>query len=167
MHGVRLIVSDDHADMRAAREAVFPGVPWQRCQFHLAQNAMGYVPRASMRREVAEDIRTIFNAADVEEAERRLTLTIRKYEDSAPKLATWLDDSLREGFTAFTLPAPHRRRLRTTNGLERVHKEIKRRTRVATLFPNEAAVERLVAAMLAEIDEEWTTGRQYLNMELV
>ena len=75
--------------------------------------------------------------------------------------------NLPEGFTVFALPAQHRRRLRTTNGLERIHKEIKRRTRVAALFPNEAAVERLVSAILCEIDEEWATGRQYLNMEPV
>ena len=167
MKGVRLIVSDDHAGIRAAREALFPGVPWQRCQFHLAQNAMAYVPRTSMRREVAEDIRTIFTAADREEAERRLTLAVKKYNKPAPKLADWMEKNLPEGLTVFAFPTSHRRRLRTTNGLERIHKEIKRRTRVATLFPNEAAVERLVSAILCEIDEEWATGRLYLNMEPV
>ncbi len=167
MKGVRLIVSDDHAGIRAAREALFPGVPWQRCQFHLAQNAMAYVPRTSMRREVGEDIRTIFNAADREEAERRLALAVKKYNKPAPKLADWMEKNLPEGLTVFAFPTSHRRRLRTTNGLERIHKEIKRRTRVATLFPNEAAVERLVSAILCEIDEEWATGRQYLNMEPV
>jgi transposase-like protein len=167
MQGVRLIVSDDHAGMRAARTAIFPGVPWQRCQFHLAQNAMAYVPRMSMRREVGEDIRTIFNAADREEAERRLALAVKKYAKSAPRLAEWMETNLPEGFTVFALPPHHRRRLRTTNSLERIHREIKRRTRVATLFPNEASVERLVSAILCEIDEEWSTGRQYLNMEPV
>ena len=167
MHGVHLIVSDDHAGIRAARNALFPGVPWQRCQFHLAQNAMAYVPRMAMRREVGEDIRTIFNAADREEAERRLTIAVKKYQKSAPRLAGWMETNMHEGFTVFSLPTQHRRRLRTTNSLERIHKEIKRRTRVATLFPNEASVERLVSAILCEIDEEWSTGRQYLNMEPV
>lgn len=167
MKGVRLIVSDDHAGIGAAREALFPGVPWQRCQFHLAQNAMAYVPRMSMRREVGDDIRTIFNAADREEAERRLGLAVEKYHKAAPKLAEWMETNLPEGLTVFTLPTPHRRRLRTTNGLERIHKEIKRRTRVASLFPNEASVERLVSAILSEIDEEWAAARQYLNMEPV
>ena len=78
-----------------------------------------------------------------------------------------METNLTEGFTVFGLPAQHRRRLRTTNGLERIHKEIKRRTRVASLFPNEESVERLVSAILCEIDEEWATGRQYLNMEPV
>ena len=128
---------------------------------------MAYVPRTTMRREVGEDLRTIFNAADREEADRRLALAVKKYSESAPKLAEWIETDLPEGFTVFALPAQHRRRLRTTNCLERIHKEIKRRTRVATLFPNEASVERLVSAILCEIDDEWSTGRQYLNMEPV
>lgn len=167
MQGVRLIASDDHAGLGAARKALFPGTPWQRCQFHLAQNAMAYVPRTAMRREVGEDIRTIFNSADVEEARRRLSIAVEKYNESAPELAAWMETSLPEGFTVFALPTQHRRRLRTTNCLERIHKEIKRRTRVASIFPNPASVERLISAILSEIDEEWTTGRQYLNMEPV
>jgi len=153
--------------MRAAREAVFPGVPWQRCQFHLVQNALSYVPRMAMRREVAEEIRTIFNASDREEAQRRLSIAVKKYQASAPKLAAWMEVSLPEGLAVMSLPPHYRRRLRTTNGLERIHKEIKRRTRVATLFPNEASAERLITAILIEFDEEWSTGRSYLNMEPV
>lgn len=167
LHGVRFIVSDYHAGLRAAREAMFPGVPWQRCQFHLAQNAMAYVPRVAMRSEVAQDLRTIFNAADQEEAQRRLGLMIGKYKDTAPKLAEWLEGNVPQALTVFVLPPAHRRRLRTTNALENLNKEIKRRTRVATLFPNEASVLRLVSAVLCEIDEEWETGRLYLNMEAV
>jgi len=167
MHGIRMSVSDDHAGLRAAREALFPGTPWQRCQFHLAQNAMAYVPRMTMRREVGENLRTIFNAADREEAERRLMIAVNAYQDSAPKLAAWMEANLPEGFTVFALPPRHRRRLRTTNSLEGLHKEIKRRTRVAALFPNEAAVERLISAILCEVDEDWSTGRVYLNLEPV
>lgn len=167
MHGMRMIISDDHAGLRAAREALFPGTPWQRCQFHLAQNAMAYVPRMNMRREVGEDVRTIFNAGDREEANRRLALTVDKYREPAPKLAEWMEMNLPEGFTAFSLPSRHRRRLRTTNSLEGLHKEIKRRTRVAALFPNEASVERLITAILCEVDEEWSTGRVYLTPEPV
>jgi transposase-like protein len=165
LHGVRFIVSDDHAGLRAARAALFPGVPWNRCQFHLAQNAMAYVPQVAMRREVAQDLRTIFNAADEEEAKRRLSYMIDKYEHTAPKLAQWLEPNVTEGLTVFLLPPAHRRRLRTINALENLNKQIKRRTRVATLFPNEASVLRLVSAVLCEFDEEWETGRTYLNME--
>jgi transposase-like protein len=165
MRGVEFIVSDDHAGLGAARQAIFASVPWQRCQFHLAQNAMAYVPAVGMRKDVAADIRSIFNAHDRRDAERHLQRVVKEYADSAPKLATWLEENIPAGLTVFALPASHRRKLRTTNGLERIHREIKRRTRVAGLFPNEASVERLVSAVLMEIDEDWTTGRKYLTME--
>ena len=165
MHGARLIVSDHHAGLGAARKAIFPGVPWQRCQFHLMQNAMAYVPKVSLRTNVAQELRTIFNAADREEADRRLALMAKRYRKNAPKLAEWLDANVPDGLTVFTLPVAHRRKLRTTNILERIHKEIKRRTRVATLFPNEESVLRLVSSILCETDDEWQTGRAYLNME--
>lgn len=165
LHGVKLIVSDDHAGLKAAREARFAGVAWQRCQFHLQQNAGHYVPRISMRAEVAAQLRAIFDAPDRAEADRRLEMTVRKYEKTAPKLATWLAANVPERLTVFTVPMAHRRRLRTSNLLERLNKEIKRRTRVATLFPNEAALLRLVSAVLMEISEEWETDKIYLRME--
>jgi len=165
LHGVKLIVSDDHAGLKAAREARFAGVPWQRCQFHLQQNAGHYVPRVAMRGEVAAELRAIFDAPDRTEADRRLELTVRKYEKTAPKLASWLAANVAEGLTVFAFPPAHRRRLRTSNLLERLNKEIKRRTRVATLFPNEAALLRLVSAVLMEISEEWETDKVYLRME--
>ena len=135
IHGVRLITSDDHAGLGAARKAVLPGVPWQRCQFHLQQNAMHYVPKVSLRKQVAADIRNVFDAPDRTAADRLLKQTVAKYHKSAPKLAAWMEQNIPEGLTVMTLPAAQRRRLRTTNMLERVNKEIKRRTRVATLFP--------------------------------
>jgi transposase-like protein len=165
LHGVQLVVSDDHAGLKAAREARFAGVPWQRCQFHLQQNAGSYVPRLTMRAEVAADVRAIFDAPDRAEADRRLELAARKYEKAAPKLSAWLSASVPEGLTVFALPPAHRRRLRTSNLLERLNKEIKRRTRVATLFPNEASLLRLVSAVLMEISEEWETDKLYLRME--
>jgi len=165
LHGVELITSDAHEGLKAARKGVFPGVPWQRCQFHLQQNASAYVPKITMRSEVASDLRGVFNAPDKNEAERLLKLATEKYRDSAPRLADWMEQNVPEGLTVFTRPAAHRRRLRTSNMLERLNKEIKRRTRVATLFPNEASLLRLVSAVLAEVDEEWQTGKTYLNTE--
>jgi len=165
LHGIKMIVSDDHPGLKAARQARFTGVLWQRCQFHLQQNAGHYVPRIEMRSDVAADLRAIFDAPDRSEADRRLEMTIRKYEKSAPKLAAWLSANIPDGLTVFALPAAHRRRLRTSNLLERLNKEIKRRTRVATLFPNEAALLRLVSAVLMEISEEWETEKIYLRME--
>ena len=165
LHGVQLIVSDDHTGMEAARKAVFTGVPWQRCQFHLPQNAQAYVPRVGMHREAAEDIRTIFNAPNRETAEIYLKKAVEKYADIAPKLADWMEINIPEGFTVFAFPRVHQRRLRTSNYMERLSQEIKRRTRVVRVFPNEASCLRLASAILMEFNEEWEFGRIYLRME--
>ena len=162
LYGVRLIVSDSHAGLKAAGDARFAGVAWQRCQFHLMQNALHLVPRQSQKSDVTEALRGVFNAPDLPEAQRRLQQVVQAYEKSVPKLAQWLEEQVPEGLNVFVLPAPQRRYLRTTNMLERVHKEIKRRTRVATLFPNEASLLRLVSAVLAELSEEWECGKVYL-----
>jgi len=162
--GVKLIVSDDHAGLKAARRAVFPSVPWQRCQFHLQQNAQAYVTRIDQRQSVALRIRTIFNAPEQSEAQRLLDQALEYWRQEAPKLAAWAEDNLPEGFTVFGFPPTHRTRLRTTNGLERINRELKRRTRVASIFPNPASCLRLVSALLAECDEEWMTGKIYLTL---
>jgi transposase-like protein len=165
LNGVELIISDAHVGLQAARKAVFSGIPWQRCQFHLQQNASQYVPRQSMKREVAEDIRAIFNTPDRAQAEAQLRKTVEKYAHSASKLADWLEGNIPEGLTVFSFPVDHRRRIRTVNSLERVCLEIRRRTRVAGIFPNEASCSRLVSALLMEISETWETGRIYLSFE--
>jgi transposase-like protein len=164
LHGVRLIISDAHEGLKAARAAVFCGVPWQRCQFHLHQNAQSYVPRQEMKSEVAQALRAIFNAPNDQEAARLLRIFIAKYQKNAPKLAAWAEENIPQGLVVFQLPAAHQRRLRTTNPLERINRELKRRTRVASLFPNEKSCERLVCALLMEIAEEWQTGKTYLTM---
>lgn len=161
MQGVQLVVSDDHAGLGAARRAVLGSVPWQRCQFHLQQNAGAYVPKQAMRMEVAADIRAMFNAPDRKTAEEFLQAAIQKYAVSAPRLSAWLEDNLAEGFTVFDYPLEHRRSVRTTNSLERVNKEIRRRTRVVGVFPNEASCLRLVSALLMETSEEWQIGKRY------
>lgn len=165
LSGVQLIISDAHFGLKAARQAVFGGVPWQRCQFHLQQNAGQYVPKQEMKSEVAADIRAIFNAPNRHEAEALLRKTVEKYAKSAAKLANWLESSLPEGLTVFAFPEPHRRLIRTTNGLERINRELKRRTRVVGIFPNPAACLRLVTAVAIEISDEWFTNRTYLTME--
>lgn len=165
LRGVRLIVSDDHAGLREARRAEFSGVPWQRCQCHLQRNAVAYIPKASMRREVARVLRSIFRSETRREANEKLQAAVRRFSKSAPRLADWMEEAIPEGLTVLDLPEHHRRRLRTTNALERINRELKRRTRVATLFPNDPALLRLASAILCEIDEEWTTQRTYLNME--
>ena len=163
--GVQLITSDDHAGLRAARLAIFGSLPWQRCQFHLQQNAQAYVPHKDMQTEVAEDIRTIFNAPDRTTADAYLARTVLKYEKSASRLSEWMAGNLPEGLMVFSFPGAFRRLLRTTNGVERLHREVRRRARVVSIFPNPASCLRLVSAVLSEISDEWVTGRTYLTFE--
>ena len=163
--GVKYIVSDDHAGLRAARRAVLPSVPWQRCQFHLQQNASKYVSRLDDREPVARTIRAIFTATDAVEANEKLKSAVKHWQSVHPTLARWAEQSLAEGFTVFGLPEPHRVRMRTTNGLERHTLEIKRRTRVACLLPNRESCLRVVSALLCEQDEDWASGTIYLTMK--
>ena len=161
LHGMELIISDDHEGLGAARRAVFGSVPWQRCQFHLQQNAGAYLPKQHMRAEVAAEIRSIFNATNKTRAEELLLEAIQKYATTAPRLSAWLEDNLSEGFSVFDFPLEHRRMIRTTNSLERINREIRRRTRVVGVFPNEASCLRLISAILMEISEEWQIGKHY------
>ncbi len=165
LHGVEMITSDAHEGLKAARKGVFPGVPWQRCQFHLQQNATAYVPKVDMRSEVAADMRGVFNAPDANEAERLLKIATEKYRTTAPKLAEWMEQN--RARRAHRLH-PTRNSSQATANLQHdrtTQQRILRRTRVATLFPNEASLLRLVSAVLAEVDEEWQTGNSYLNTE--
>jgi transposase-like protein len=165
LSGVQLIVSDDHPGLKAARVAVFGGVPWQRCQFHLQQNAQAHVPHKDQQAEVAADIRMVLNAPDRPTAEVYLAKIVQKYQKNASHLADWLEKNVPESLTVFAFPASHQRKLRTTNCLERLNREIRRRTHGVSIFPNEAACLRLISAVLMEIDEEWQTGRVYLTVE--
>ena len=119
-----------------------------------------------MRKDIARDLRTIFDAPEIQEAQRLVKLTAKKYAKPAPKLSQWIESDVPEGLSVLQLPHSQRRRLRTSNMLERLNQEIKRRTRVATLFPNEASLLRLVSAVLIEISEEWETGKIYLRPEI-
>ena len=165
LNGVQLITSDDHQGLKAARIAVFGGIPWQRCQFHLQQNASQHVPRQSMKAAVAADLRMIFNAPNQATADVYLAQVVQKYAKTASKLADWIEKNVPEGLTVFAFPLSHQRKLRTTNGLERLSREIKRRTRVVGIFPNEASCLRLSSAILMEYHDEWQVGRVYLTLQ--
>ena len=137
LHGLQLIASDAHAGLKAALRTEFGGIPWQRCQFHLQKNASNYVPKMDMKKEVANDIRDIFNAPNLEDEQRLLGIVVKKYATSASKLSTWMADNIPESFTFFLLSTAHRKRMRTSNLAEVINREIKRRTRVIGIFPNE------------------------------
>ena len=158
LSGLAMITSDSHAGLAAARMSVFPSVPWQRCQFHLQQNASAYVPKKAMREEVHDDIRNIFNMPTKEEAERLLKLSAAKYREKASDLSAWMESELPEGFTVFDkAPAAARRKLRTTNMVEFQNKELKKRTRCIRVFPNKGSLLRVATALLIELDETWQT----------
>lgn len=165
LHGVKLITSDAHSGLKAARQSLFNGVRWQRCQFHLQQNAQAYVPKRTMQKQVHDDIADIFAAPNGELAGMRLKYYVEKYAVSASGLSEWMEENLPEGLAVFQLPAKHRKRMRTSNSLERLHEEINRRTRVARLFPNEESLLRLVSAIEMELSEDWVAGKRYLNMQ--
>ncbi len=158
------VTSDAHEGLKAALKATLNASPWQRCQFHLQQNAQAYVTKLDQREIVAADIRSVFNAANRAEADERLVKLINKYQKSAPQLALWMDKAIPEGLNIFCLPESKRKRLRTSNMCETLNTQIKRRTKVAGLFPNTNSILRLVTAILMEISEEWETGKAYFNI---
>ncbi|MDA1091518.1 MAG: IS256 family transposase [Proteobacteria bacterium] len=167
MHGVQFVVSDDHSGLQAARKAVLGGATWQRCQFHLAQNAIHHAPNLAIRKRIGAELRHVWNALGLATATENLRLLVESYRDKAPNLARWLEDNVPEGLSVFSLPEHHRRRLRTTNPIERgIQQELKRRTRKVRVFPNIESLERLVSAVLVEIDDKWNAAsKAYIKWE--
>ncbi len=164
LHGVRFIASDNHQGLREAIKARFGSVSHQRCQFHLIQNAMDHVPKVALRPLVLEQLRSIFNAPDKASALLLLNRMVASFSKSAPDLAAWLEINVPEGLSVFDLPKPHWIKMRTTNMVERINQELKRRTRTIRIFPNVQSLLRLITARLCEISDSWETGKIYLNM---
>ncbi len=155
LRGVEFIVSDDHPGLRAARRAVSGGATWQRCQFHLARDAIHPAPNVEIRKRIGAELRTVCNAGTLARAETALAELIASCRTSASRLSAWLEENAPEGLSVFTLPEHHRRRLRTSNPMERsVQQELKRRTAKVRVFPGDDALLRLVSAVLVEIDEK-------------
>ena len=163
LRGVELVVSDDHEGLKSAAFRHFQGASWQRCQVHYARNLLGMVGHAR-RKELAEGLRGIFAAPSREVALGLASELAARWRQSHPRVAEHLEEHIEECLTCLAFPESHRRRIRTTNGLERLNQEIKRRTRVVRIFPNREACSRLVTALCVEQSEEWLTGRRYLDM---
>jgi transposase-like protein len=164
LHGVRLVISDDHAGLvKAIREQLL-GSGWQRCRVHLTRNAQDLVPR-SARSMIASAVRSVFEQPDERAARVQFSSVIDSLEPRFPTVARLLLDAESDLLAHFTFPETHRRQIRSTNPLERLNKEIKRRTAVVGIFPNRAAVIRLVGMILAEQDDEWQDGRRYFRPE--
>ena len=163
LHGVQYIVSDDHIGIKNSLKTVFPNVAWQRCQTHLARNAQDHVSLKANKDTVAQDIRDMNLASSAQAAHDRLIQFLNDWRSSEPKLTAWAEDNLPQGFTVFEQPKAHRKHLRTTNPIERLNQELKRRSRVIRIFPNEASCLRLISALLLEIHEVWLDGRRVLK----
>jgi putative transposase len=163
LSGVDLVVSDHHGGLVNVIRVQFQGATWQRCQTHLAANIADATPKA-LHEEVHACVRTIFEAPDPETARLLLAKFIADFEGRAPAAVATLERGFDDATAVLALPAPSRKRLRTTNGVERLNEEIRRRERVIRIFPNRASALRLVGALLMEQDETWTTGKRYLDM---
>ena len=159
-----MVTSDDHPGLTAALRAVLPSVPWQRCQFHLQQNALHHCPKDSLKPALACDLRRVFNASSLAEAQALLHELVARHRKERPVLADWLEHNVPDSLKVFALPETHRVRLRTSNSQENLNRQIRRRTRVATIFPNLESLLRLSSAILVEISEEWENSKAYLNM---
>jgi putative transposase len=164
LSGVELVVSDDHEGLKAAIARHFQGTSHQRCQVHYARNLLGMV-RTKRRKELAEGLRGVFAAPSREVALRLASELAARWRRSHPAVAKHLEEHIEECLSCLAFPESHRRRIRTTNGLERLNQEIKRRSRVVRIFPNREACLRLVSALAIEQSEEWVTSRRYLDMD--
>ena len=154
MRGATFIVSDDHAGLKAARRAILGAATWQRCKFHLAQNAVQHGPNNDIRKRIGKQLRSVWNASSLQAAEAELTALVASYRDKHPDFADWLESNVPEGLAVFTLPDAHQKRMRTSNGIERpIQQELKRRTSKVRVFPNLDSLERLSTAVLVKIDE--------------
>ncbi|AQS59603.1 IS256 family transposase [Desulforamulus ferrireducens] len=163
LRGVDIIVSDNHGGLVKAVRSHFQGVTWQRCQTHFMRNILDVTPK-SIQDELYPHLRAILDAPDVDTARVLLNQTLEAYENRAPKAMKVLEDGFDDATAILILPERYRRRLRTTNGVERLNEEIRRRERVIRIFPNRESVIRLVGALLMEFDDKWASGRKYLDM---
>lgn len=162
--GVELVISDDHAGLRSAIAEVFAEAAWQRCYVHFLRNALDYMPRKADN-DCLTELRWIYDRRSIEEAHQDLAAWLKKWANPYPRLCDWVENNIEETLTFYTLPRQHHKNLKSTNLLERLNEEIKRRTLVVRIFPNAAACLRLVRAIAVEMHENWIEATRYLNME--
>ncbi|TGA95347.1 IS256 family transposase [Sporolactobacillus shoreae] len=164
LKGVDVVVSDDHGGLVSAVQKAFQGATWQRCQAHFLRNVRDRLPKP-LKSEVSEQVKAILHAPDVLTAQTLLHSFLAVYQEKAPRVTELVDAAFDDVTAVLALPEPYRRRLRTTNGMERLNEEFRRRERVVRIFPNQDSVVRLMGAVLMEQDEKWSDGRCYLKME--
>ena len=164
--GVEFVVSDDHAGLKKAIREVLTEGAWQRCYVHFLRNALDYLPRKADD-DCLQELRWLYDRHDIQEAQRDLAAWIGKWQGKYPKLVDWVESNITETLTFYRLPRAHHKHLKSTNMLERLNEEIKRRTRVVRIFPNVDSCLRLIRALCVETHETWLEDNRYLNMSLL
>jgi putative transposase len=166
LNGVEFVVSDDHPGLKRAVAEVLSGAFWQRCYVHFLRNALDYVPRR-VDDDCLLELRWMYDRRDLSEVRRDLATWLTKWSGKYPKLTSWVEENIEETMTYFRLPLAHRKHMKSTNMLERLNEEIRRRTYVVRIFPNAESCLRLVRALCAETHEAWLEANIYLNMQLL
>lgn len=164
LHGVELVVSDDHPGLKMAIREVVPEAAWQRCYVHFLRNALDYVPR-KVDDDCLRELRWLYDRRDLAEVRRDIAQWLAKWQAKYPKLCAWVEDNIEETLTYYRLPLAHHKHMKSTNMLERLNQEIKRRTHVVRIFPNAESCLRLVRALAVETHENWLEAIRYLNMD--
>ena len=164
LNGVELVVSDDHAGLKAAIREVLPEAVWQRCYVHFLRNALDYVPR-KVDDDCLQELRWLYARRDLAEARNDLAAWLARWAGKYPRLTAWVEENLEETLSFYRLPRQHHKHLKSTNMLERLNEEIKRRTQVVRIFPNAQSCLRLIRALAVETHENWLEQHRYLNME--
>ncbi len=164
LHGVEFVVSDDHPGLKQAIREVLPEAAWQRCYVHFLRNALDHLPRRA-NDDCLQELRWIYDRRELAEVRRDLAAWLGKWSAKYPRLCTWVEENIEETLTYYRLPLSHHKHMKSTNMLERLNQEIKRRTHVVRIFPSPASCLRLIRALAVETHEEWLEGPRYLNME--
>ncbi len=164
LHGVEFVVSDDHAGLRSAIREILAEAAWQRCYVHFLRNALDYVPR-KVDDDCLRELRWLYDRRDIAEARHDLAAWLGKWQAKYPKLCTWAEDNIEETLTFYKLPPQHHKHMKSTNMLEWLNEEIKRRTQVVRIFPNAESCLRLIRALAVETHENWLEAHRYLNMD--
>ena len=166
LRGVEFVVSDDHPGLKRAIAEVIPEAVWQRCYVHFLRNALDHLPRKAVD-DCRQELRWLYDRRDLSEAQKDLAQWLERWGTRYPKLCEWVEENIGETFSFYRLPLQHHKHLKSTNMLERFNEEIKRRTRVARIFPNASSCLRLVRALAVETHEGWLEASRYLNMDLL
>lgn len=166
LHGVEFVVSDDHQGLRKAIAEILPEALWQRCYVHFLRNAIDYLPRKADD-DCLKELRWLYDRRDIEEARKDLANWLKRWQTKYPKLCSWVEETIEETFSFYQLPMGHHKHMKSTNMIERLNGEIKRRTRVVRIFPNNESCLRLIRALGAEMHENWIEAPRYLDMNLL